>query len=103
MTMPGAGRPDERGRFPKRAVILLLVTASILALGYNTPPIQWVSGTLSFQEKRPGREDAHLLVDDYIASVIHERIRTMSGIIITGEIQNTQRNTCLSATRPPPP
>jgi len=103
MTMPGAGRPDERGRFPKKAVILLLVTASILALGYNTPPIQWVSGTLSFQVKRPGRVDAHLLIDDYITSVIHERIRNMRGIIMTGEIQSIRRNTCLSATRPPPP
>jgi hypothetical protein len=103
MTMPGAGRPDERGRFPKKAVILLLVTTYILALGYNTPPIQCVSGTLSFQVKRLGREDAQLLVDDYIASVIHERIRNMSGIIMTGEIQSTRRNSCVSATRPPPP
>jgi hypothetical protein len=80
--MPAAGRTDNRGRYPKKAVILLLVTASTLVLGYNTPPIQWVSGTLSLQVKRPEREDAHLLVDDYIVSVIHERIRNMSGMIL---------------------
>ena len=63
-------------------MILLLVTASTLSLGYNTPPIQWVSGTLSLHVKRPEREDAYLLVDDYIASVIHERIRNMNGMIL---------------------
>ena len=44
MTTLAGGRTDNRGRYSKKAVILLLVTASTLALGYNTPPIQWVSG-----------------------------------------------------------
>jgi hypothetical protein len=102
MTTPAAGRTDNRGRYPKKAVILLLVTASTLAMGYNTPLIQWVLGTLSLQIKRQEREDAHLLVDDYIASVIHKRIGNMSEMM-TGVNQSTRRNTCLSATRPPPP
>jgi hypothetical protein len=37
----------------------MFTTAFILALGYTQPPIRWVLGVLSHEQKRPGREARH--------------------------------------------
>jgi hypothetical protein len=55
---------DDRGsrlRFPGGGGlgVFLFTAASRTVLGPTQPPIQWVSGALSFGVKRPGREADH--------------------------------------------
>jgi hypothetical protein len=47
---------DGRGSFPGMGKLSLFTIASRLALVPTQPPIQWVSGTISPEVKRPGRE-----------------------------------------------
>jgi hypothetical protein len=49
------GRLSNRGR----GKIFLFSTASRSALGPNQPPVQWVSGAVSPEVKRPGLEADH--------------------------------------------
>jgi hypothetical protein len=53
---------DDRGfrfRFPAGLGNFLITTASRTALGPIQPPIKWVSGAVSLEVKRPGREADH--------------------------------------------
>jgi len=54
---------DDRGsrvRFPAGLVIFLFTTSPRTSLGPTHPPIQWVSGALSQEVKRPESEADHL-------------------------------------------
>jgi hypothetical protein len=48
---------DETGSIPGRDIFFLFGTTSRLALRPTQPPNQWVSGAMSLEVKRPGRED----------------------------------------------
>jgi hypothetical protein len=51
---------DVRGfESRQRLGIFLYITASRLSLGPTQPPVQWVTGTLPLEVKRPGREADH--------------------------------------------
>jgi hypothetical protein len=53
---------DDRGpriRFPKGTGNFFFDTMSRPAQGPTRPPTQWVSGAISLEVKRPGRETVH--------------------------------------------
>jgi hypothetical protein len=54
-----AGRPRSRISSPGEGKNFLFSTSCRPALGPTQPPIQWVTGTLSPEVKRPGREANH--------------------------------------------
>jgi hypothetical protein len=56
-----AGRPKGQSSSPGRVNNFLFSTASRPALGHTHFPIQWVSGVISLEAKRPGREADNLL------------------------------------------
>jgi hypothetical protein len=54
------GTDTTKGLESRRGLgIFLFTTTSRTALGPTLPPIQWVSGALSWGVKRPGREADH--------------------------------------------
>jgi hypothetical protein len=55
----GYGLDDRRFESRQELGIFLFTTASRPALGPTQPPIKWVSGALSLEVKRPGREAGH--------------------------------------------
>jgi hypothetical protein len=51
---------DDRGFESRQGLgIFLFTTTSRLALGPTLPPIQWITGAISLEVKRPGRKAGH--------------------------------------------